>query len=260
MRDISYEILDLMEQYGSQKEGIERILEQGSQPELLMALSPLRSSLVQWIDLDPADKVLQLGSDYGAVTGHLGQQAAEVLVVDERLENLEVNKKRWADLGNIRYQQGGPEDLGECDFDWVFCIGMKKGTICLSQQIRQAAGLVKPGGHLALALPNSGAMKLWAGGEEDPDELSVSLDGLKQILGQLKGRADFYYPMPDYKLPTAIYSDRFLPPKGELPSLFAEYERPRFRVFSEEAAFDAVCGIGGFPSVANSFFVIWEKL
>ena len=260
MREISYEILDLMDQYGSKEEGIRRILEQGSQPELLMALSPLRDNLVQWLEVGPKERVLQIGSDYGAITGCLAQRAGEVLVLDERLENLEVNKRRWKDLGNIRYQQGSLEDLEEGDFHWVFCIGPRKEAMGLADLIHQAARLVKEKGRLALALQNSGGMKLWAGGEADPDEWSVSLEGLKQILGTLKGQEDIYYPMPDYKLPTAIYSDRYLPPKGELPSLFAEYERPRLRVFSEEEAFDRVGEIGGFPQFANSFFAIWEKL
>lgn len=260
MKEISYEILDLMEQYGAQEDGIEQILKQGSQPELFMALSPLRSSLIQWLEIKPEERVLEIGSDYGALTGCLAQKSKEVLVLDERLENLEVNRRRWGNLGNIRYQQGSLEELKEECFHWVFCIGPRRGECKLPELIHRAAERVKENGRLALAIQNTSGMKLWAGGESDPDEWSASLEGLKQILGQLKGRTEFYYPMPDYKLPSAIYSDRYLPPKGELPSLFAEYERPRFRVFSEEEAYDAVGEIGGFPRFANAFFVIWEKL
>ena len=110
-----------------------------------------------------------------------------------------------------------------------------------------------------MVIPNSKALKIWAGGELDKQELSVTLSDLQSILGQLKGRSYFYYPLPDYKLPTAIYSDEYLPVKGELPNLFMEYEKPRYRLFSEEAVYDMICEGGGFGQFASAFFVIWEK-
>ena len=39
MNDISYEILDLFKKYGADKEGILKILEADSRPEVLYALS-----------------------------------------------------------------------------------------------------------------------------------------------------------------------------------------------------------------------------
>ena len=49
MKDISYDILDLMEEYGADAAGINRILESQTAPEVLMALSPIRENLVEWI-------------------------------------------------------------------------------------------------------------------------------------------------------------------------------------------------------------------
>ena len=119
---------------------------------------------------------------------------------------------------------------------------------------------MKAGGHLAFAIPNRNGLKYWAGAAPEEEEASMSLMALRELFGAMGGKAEVYYPLPDYKLPTAIYSDRYLPVQGELPSLYAEYEKPRYRLFSEEAAYDAVCQAGGFPQFANSFFVIWEKL
>lgn len=278
MKDISYDILDLMEQYGSDEEGIQAILEQGNRPELLMALSPIRENLIDWMEIGPEDRILEIGSGYGALTGCLAKKAGEVLVLDSRPENLEVNKKRHKEKTNIRYQYGELSDMKEEKFDQVYLVGPKtreaemgidkraeghngraQALSYCRQLIQTAAGLVKPGGLLVLALPNSKALKIWAGGQLDEEELSLSLSDLKNIVEQLGGSGSFYYPLPDYKLPAAIYSDHYLPSKGELPNLFAEYEKPRYRLFSEEAVYDMICEAGGFPQFANSFFVIWEK-
>lgn len=198
-------------------------------------------------------------------------------VVDEREENLETGRRRWGQMENIRWHL--KETGTECVYDWVFLIGPRTlGSLLelpgrkeswnwkeeekayLTEQIRQAAARVKDGGRLALALPNRNGLKYWAGAAPEEEEASMNLSELREVFGSMGGRTEFYYPLPDYKLPTAIYSDRYLPVQGELPSLYAEYEKPRYRLFSEEAAYDAVCQAGGFPQFANSFFVIWEKL
>ena len=59
MKDISYDILDLMEQYGSDEAGIQKILEQGTRPELLMALSPIRENLIDWMEIGPGSGSLR---------------------------------------------------------------------------------------------------------------------------------------------------------------------------------------------------------
>lgn len=279
MKDISYDILELMKTYGSDEEGIRTILETRTEPEILMALSPIRENLVEWLDISSQDSVLEIGSDYGALTGVLARKAKEVLVLDSQAENLEVNKIRNQWASNIRYQDTEKEELQGQKFDWVLLIGLKTWEVeqgiegrkktwnhkmeeqkYAIEKIQQAASRVKDGGRMVLALPNSQAMRIWAGKENDKDELALSYADLKEILTLLRGKKSrFYYPLPDYRLPSAIYSDDYLPAKGELPSLFAEYEKPRYRLFSEEAAYDALCEAGGFVQFANSFLVIWEK-
>lgn len=279
MKDISYDILDLMEEYGSDAAGLRRILETQTAPEVLMALSPIRENLVEWIEISSEETVLQLGSGYGALTGALARKAGQVLVVDPRPENLAVNRIRHQGVTNIRYQEGEDRDLEGQVFDWVFLIGpetneaifgisrakdnwdrQEEQRITVIERIRKAAGLTRPGGHLVLAFPNTNSMRVWSGDKPDMEELTVSLSELNAILDSLHGKKKtIYYPLPDYKLPSAIYSEEYPPAKGEVPAMFAAYEKPRHRLFSEDAAFSALCGTGGFAEFANSFLMIWEK-
>lgn len=60
MKDISYEILDLLKQYGSSPEGIRRALDNESRPEVLHALSDIRENLLEWLDLRAAGKCFRL--------------------------------------------------------------------------------------------------------------------------------------------------------------------------------------------------------
>lgn len=279
MKDISYDILDLMQEYGSDPAGLRRILESQTAPEVLMALSPIRENLVEWIAIGKEERVLQLGSGYGALTGVLARKAKEVLVVDPRVENLEVNRIRHQDMTNIRYQEGEDKDLEGQSFDWVFLIGpetneavfgisrakdnwdrQEEQRITVIEKIRRAAGLTCPGGHMVLAFPNTHSMRVWSGDKPDTEELTVALSELTAIVDSLKGKKrEIYYPLPDYKLPSMIYSDAYPPVKGEIPAMFAAYEKPRHRLFSEDAAYSTLCEAGGFAPFANSFLLLWEK-
>ena len=62
MNDISYEILDLFKKYGSDPEGIQKILENDSRPEVLYALSDVRKNLFDWMELKKCENVRLWGS------------------------------------------------------------------------------------------------------------------------------------------------------------------------------------------------------
>lgn len=123
MKDVSYEILDLFETYGSDPEGIRRALAAEKRPEYLYALSDIRQNLLEWYPFDGTEQVLEIGSGYGALTGLLAKRAAHVTVLDESDENLEVNRRRNGGCANISY---GLEDPSR-RFDLVVICGVKRG-------------------------------------------------------------------------------------------------------------------------------------
>ena len=62
--------------------------------------------------------------------------------------------------------------------------------------------------------------------------------------------------MPDYKLPTEIYSDDYLPGPGTLRNITVSYDRERYQFFDEEKAMDALCEDEMFAEFANSFLIV----
>ncbi|MEW3562678.1 class I SAM-dependent methyltransferase, partial [Enterococcus avium] len=85
-----------------------------------------------------------------------------------------------------------------------------------------------------------------------------AVSATKKNLEELLAGGSFYYPMPDYKLPSVIYSDRYLPKKGDLTGMPALYDYPEYLLMDVGAAYDAVCEDGQFENFANSFLVIWS--
>lgn len=103
MSDFSYDILDLLKKYNND---INAALAGENSPQCLYAFSPLRENLFEWVEFEPDARVLQIGSDYGSFTGILAERAGEVVVLDPRDENLEVNRIRHGGHENVHFVRG----------------------------------------------------------------------------------------------------------------------------------------------------------
>ncbi len=288
MQDHSYDILDLLDKYDGD---IHAILEGESSPECLYAFSPLRENLLEWIEIAPDARVLEMGSEYGALTGILAGKAGEVIVLDERDENLEVSRRRHGDTDNVRYirvtpdaddpedvytlykpkstafKEGNVEDTEDAasvmkaPFDYVIMIGTlgenekEDAYDILSRAVRFLA----PGGKLIAAAENDTGVRYWMGAKHYETafletEFRGLFDSLKDEYG---GTFTIYYPVPDYRYPTTVYSDAYLPKTGDVTNISARYDGEGYWFGSEEEAMAKACRNGEFTKFANSFLGIY---
>lgn len=100
-----------------------------------------------------------------------------------------------------------------------------------------------------IAIENQFGLKYWAGCRED--HLGTYFSGLEGYHGGGSARTftrrglealmeqvgiteyTFYYPYPDYKFAAMIYSDRYLPKKGELSNNLRNFDQERVLLFDE---------------------------
>ena len=69
----------------------------------------------------------------------------------------------------------------------------------------------------------------------------------------------FYYPYPDYKFATQIFSDKILPGEGMLYENIRNFDRSRMALFDETRVYDSLVRDGYFPDFSNSFLLILGK-
>lgn len=262
MKDYSYEILDLLKKYDGNTEAA---LAGENSPQCLYAFSPLRENLFEWVEFEKKDKVLQIGSDYGSYTGILAKRAGEVVVWDERDENLEVNRLRHGHFENVRYVRGdtlhAASGLSAQSFDYVV---LTLGSVQKEQAaevLLAAAGFLKPGGCLLAAAENEFGVRYRMGGTAvETAFLQVEFKELfKRLEETYGGSLMMYYPMPDYRYPMSVYSDAYFPEPGDLNNISARYDAPGVRFGSEEEAMAKACKNGEFSKLANSFLGAWRK-
>lgn len=265
MKDISREMMEIIQRYG---DNTRQALQEHSKLEYLYALSDMRENLLEWYPFKEEGSLLQIGSDYGAMTGLYSRKVREVVVLDPSGDNLEVNQKRHKDADNICFLEGDLLDYAKSQmeaegkrFDYVMMIGSLEPNY--EARIQAAKQMLKPEGELIIAVCNQFGMKYWAGAEKD--EYSFSKKTITElIVGERvaeskPGDLEFYYPMPDYKLPITIYSQSYLPGKGDLTNTLTAYDYPKYLLLDVGASYDAVCEDGQFENFANSFLTVWRS-
>lgn len=256
MNDISPEIKKLYQKY---KGNIKDILKENPNKEYLYALSDQRENLLDWYEWNPDGRLLQVGSDYGALTGLYSRRVKEVTVLDDNQNNLNFNRSRYQKQENIQYVTGTLSSFEDVDgFDYVVMIGSLEEPY--KEQIAKAKSLLKPEGKLILAVCNRLGLKYQAGAIFDScrlgkTELLELLCGTKQNDGTVR----FYYPMPDYRLPVSLYSPDYLPGKGDLTHAVLAYDYPRYLRFDLGKWYDEVCEGKEFETFANSYLTIWSR-
>ena len=277
MNDFSYDILDLLKKYDNDTNAA---LAGENCPQCLYAFSPLRENLFEWVEFEPDARILQIGSDYGSFTGILADRVKEVVVLDPRDENLEVNRLRHGARENVIYVRGDLRDQVQwkvykpkleadakeimCQpFDYIVLGGFlmeckKEEAIGL---LREAADYLKPGGVMLAAVENETGVRYWMGAPKQENsylepEFRSLFEELKKTWG---GNFTMYYPVPDYRYPVAVYSDHYLPETGDVTNISKRYDGPGFWFGSEEEAMAKACQNGMFTKFNNSFLGVWEK-
>ncbi|MBR2950576.1 MAG: class I SAM-dependent methyltransferase [Lachnospiraceae bacterium] len=277
---IEDELLSIVKE--NKEEAFPQIIREKRSWEVLYHLSDLRENIVEWLPLDKNMKVLEVGSGCGAITGSLARRVGSVTCVDLSKKRSLINAYRHQELDNITIHVGNFSDIEptlDCDYDYVCLIGVFEygqsyigGEHPFHDFYTIIKKHVKAGGHIAIAIENKMGLKYWAGCREDhlgtffsgiedyPDGGVVrtfTKGGLEKILTEC-GEKDFafYYPYPDYKFMTMVYSDRYLPKVSELTNNLRNFDRDRMLLFDEKKVFDMVIREGLFPLYANSYMVV----
>ena len=279
--DVEKRLMDIVQEQPSEALG-KLALREGSWP-LLYHLSPIRENIVQWVPFRPGASVLELGAGCGAVTGALLNRGLKVCAVDLSLQRCRINATRHSDSDDLEICVGAMEDvlhgIGR-KFDYVLLIGVLEYAAVFSDDshpqthmLRCIREVMASDGELYVAIENKLGLKYFAGSREDhtgrffegPEgyphrdgPLTFSRRELAEMFRACGFDGAFYYPYPDYKFPVKIFSDGWLPARGELNRNWQCFDADRLQLFDECRAFDTMLDAGLFPEVANSFLArLW---
>ena len=270
----------------NREEDLNRVIAEEKDWAVMYHFSEIRQNIISWLPISKYDHVLEIGAGCGAISGALCEMAGSVTSIELSKKRSQINAYRNRDKQNLRIVVGNFLDIEphlRDNYDYITLIGVFEYAEAYmgddkpyQKMLDCAYRHLAPGGKLVIAIENKLGLKYFAGCSEDhlgtqfagiegyPDYTGVRTFSRKELKDMLdetgKFKTAFYYPYPDYKFPMTIYSDRFLPLKGELRESFLNYDRERLLLFREPLAYDSVIDAGLYPEFANSFLTVSEKL
>lgn len=273
-------IEDTLLEIVKQSDSYEDVLLKENDWALLYHLSPIRENLLEWYDFGTGKSLLEIGSGCGGVTGLFCRKCDRVVAIDLSRRRSLINAYRNRNADNLEILVGNFEDIQiEEKFDYVTLIGVLEYSIYyinsespFVDMLKRAKEYLKPGGKLIIAIENKYGIKYWAGAREDhtgnlADGLmgypgvervrTFSKEGLEALIKEAGlTSVEFYYPLPDYKLPLEIYSEKRLPKAYPIIGNAPNYDRERYSFFDEEKVMNELIREGKFEMFANSYLVI----
>lgn len=245
------------------------VYEKASYP-YLYHLSSIRQNIVDWLDITKEMKVLECNAQCGALTGRLLEKAGKVTAVTDVGQKADIIRKRTEGKGNleIRLEKDFFSDT-QGSYDRIFIIGHFSRY---RNRLHQLKGCLRPGGRLIVADSNRIGLKYMAGCQEEyqggyftgvegytesePKDRSYTKKEYEQFLKEAGfTHLEVYFPYPDHLFPGSIYSEDYLPAKGELSDNRRNFDRDRYQLFDERKVFDTFLAEGIFPEFSNSFLI-----
>lgn len=280
---VEEELLEIAKNY--KEEELNQVIAQRNSWPILYHFSHIRQNIVDWLPIRECDHVLEIGSGCGAITGALARKAEKVTCIELSKMRSSINAYRNQQYDNVEIMVGNFQDIEknlEESYDYITLIGVfeySEGYIGTekpyAEMLRRVTSHLKPHGKLVIAIENRLGLKYWAGCTEDhvgkyfeglegyPETNGVktfSRTELKKLIEEAGDfQTTFYYPYPDYKFTMTIYSDNYLPKKGELKENFLNYDRRRIQLFQETRVYDSLIDSELFQEFSNSFLLVIER-
>lgn len=278
-KNVLAELYEIVKQ--NKREDYCNIIEKKVSYPYLYHLSSIRENLVDWIPMTGNEKILERNAECGALTGKLLEKASEVTSVTENAKSRDIIAARcgtqYKDKLHL-YTEEQPEWRdSHRTYDIILIVG---NFYRYCRELSSYKALLSEGGKLILADANRIGLKYMAGCQEEyrggyftgvegymkDEEQLLYQQGCtgrcytrkeyEQILADAGfSQMEFYYPYPDYKFPSSIYSDQYLPKKGELCDNRRNFDKDRYQLFDERLVFDTMLAEGLFGEFSNSFLI-----
>jgi SAM-dependent methyltransferase len=250
-------------------------------------LSRQRSNLLRPLRLGPGLRILEIGAGSGVLSRYLAETGAEVVALEGSMDRARAIALRCADVPHVEVVCGPLEAYEDPEgFDLVCVVGVLEyaasgagGATSHREFLARAAGLRRPGGALLVAIENQIGLKYLLGYREDHLSLPwIGVEGYpgdhgirtfsRRVLGDMITDVGldnhvWFYPYPDYKLPSVVLSDAFfdLPDATSLVDQMVRFPiddqgEQRTLISNDRLAHRVLLAAGLGREVANSFMVV----
>ncbi len=253
-------------------------------------LSRQRANLLRPFESQLQGKlILEIGAGCGAITRYLGEIGAEVLALEGSPRRASIAALRCREQANVTVVAEAIHEFQRVpQFDVVTLIGVLEyarkffpgeGRDPVDAMLKYVTGFLKPGGRLIIAIENQLGLKYFAGFPEDHmgqpmfgieehyDVSNVVTFGRKDLGDRVREagltESQWWYPFPDYKLPSLMVSEQGAVPTDDM-DLFSlvrhacseDRQYPSSVSFNQGRAWRPIMRNGLLREMSNSFVFV----
>ena len=263
-KELSLEDIQICEYIkNNEKEEYEKIIENDSKIETILALSSIRQNIIKWYPFRENSTVLEIGANYGELTQVLCERLSKVVALEGSEEKRNAIIERNKEKLNLEVV-GDIEKLNE-KFDYITIIGIENIKNDFQEILEELKKYLNTDGIILMAANNRLGMQYFsktsAAGENITNQSEEKLYTLKELEKQINkaGYTNFkiYYPMTDYKLTNVIFTDKKPLSKNNLARNIVYNSEDTIKFYDQNEAYREVLeeNEGVFRLFANSFFI-----
>lgn len=264
--DISEEEKDNLEGYLNEnnKLSFEEYINKDKKIEKLLELSNLRENLLNWYPFKENSSILEIESNLGEITGVLCKNASRIVSIEHSLQKARTIATRYQARENLEVIAGNINDIIlEEKFDYVVVTGIDKKRYKIEEILKYGKEHLKEEGTILISLDNKLGLNQLNGIEDvtinqKKENQSKTKTEIEKILKKSElNNYKFYYPLPNYKTPNIIFTDKHLPSNESILRDLTLYTENRILSFEEREIYRKILkeDIKMFPEFANSFLI-----
>lgn len=248
-------------------------------------LSSCSQNILNWYPFKEEDTILEIGGDLGQLTGIFTKQCKEVVTIEPNLIKGKAIGKKYEKEENLEIIVGDLTHAKiEKKFDYIVLIGSVSRVkeimgqdMKLTQMLQQLENYLKEDGKYLVAVDNKFGLRYFVGNPDNVlNEKFKIINGynnelekietftktrLERKLKEIGYYTNFYYPLPDYKIPNVIFSDKQLPDYRSVDKYNAYYTENSDVLMNEIDVFREILKNNEemFTFFANSFLMEISK-
>lgn len=247
--------------------------------EMFYHFSPLRENILNWYNFDKNSTVLEVGGGCGALTGLLTRRCKSVVSCELTLKRAKIINKRYEDVNNLEVVVGNFMRINfEKKFDYIIVNGVLEYAELITGTNNNAFKkfleylkiLLNNNGKVLIAIENKFGLKYFNGAPED--HTGIIFDGLNDYSNGSKVKTftklelqnlctsanlpiiKWYYPYPDYKFTTEIFTDdsinQIIPLTKDIP-----FDQDRIELYNKHIVYKNLMNNNIMDYFSNSFLL-----
>lgn len=248
-------------------------------------LSSTSQNILNWYPFKKESTVLEIGGDLGQLTQVFISKCKEVTTIEPNLIKAKTISKRYEKIENLEIIVGDFKQIQfNKKFDYIVFIGgigrvkeIMGQDMKLTKIIKTLAPYLKEDGKFLIAVDNKFGLRYFAGNpdnilnekfksmigyNDEPEKIETfTKSRLERKFKEIGYCVNFYYPLPDYKMPNVIFSDKQLPKYNSIDKYNSYVTEKSDIIMNEIDVFREILknDENMFPFFANSFLLEVSK-